>query len=181
MNEKDKEAILEIENKIHRLKYGLYLIGRNEENIEHDIPINDESVDIKHTILEISPNEVKLTDLFTKNGTYINDTRLQKGKQQKLNITLTSSLSSCIKFGNVIGNFRFSSKEDSGYDDYESNNSLLHKNHHNLSDTIPPSPERSISQNTVYSRLKKKMIYFQKKQQQLLLPLLPTIITVQNY
>lgn len=113
--------------------------------------------------MEISPNEVKLTDLFTKNGTYINDTRLQKGKQQKLNITLTSSLSSCIKFGNVIGNFRFSSKEDSGYDDYESNNSLLHKNHHNLSDTIPPSPERSISQNTVYSRLKKKNDIFSKE------------------
>ncbi|XP_037935669.1 NAD(+) hydrolase sarm1-like [Teleopsis dalmanni] len=94
-------TLLEI-NKLSNYKLepgSVYLIGKsNEKKSQQCITIHDESLDIKHALIEVNIESVTLIDLQSTNGTFLNGQKLNP--LCKTVIDTTSS----VQFGNVEAN-----------------------------------------------------------------------------
>lgn len=59
------------------LKEGSYVIGRDPEG---DIFLNDITVSRRHARIDITPFKIKLKDLNSLNGTYVNGVRIEEAE-----------------------------------------------------------------------------------------------------
>ncbi len=82
-------------NQVRSLASGTYLVGRD---FDCDIVINDKTISRKHARLSIVPGAVRIYDLESKNGTFVNGRRLSDASEVKSGDLLC--------FGNVLSIIR---------------------------------------------------------------------------
>lgn len=115
-----------------------YFLGRGKEN---DFIIDDMSVSNKHASIEIVDDKYIISDLNSRNGTFINGVKIQKkvisldddivlGNCEISNQALFSNINTFIKHNKIDFSKEFNELE-AIYKDFIKKNSLIERNHRN--------------------------------------------------
>lgn len=106
-----KVAVLDVKGNKIVLKFGKeYLLGRKSKELSQDIEIDDPSVDIKHSIIDLREQQSpQLFDIWSKNGTFLEDVKITR--------LLATALASTnkIRFGSVDTSLQLLNEGDSGF------------------------------------------------------------------
>ncbi|XP_055845633.1 nucleolar protein dao-5 [Episyrphus balteatus] len=140
-----KTGVLDVQGKKFILKFGKeYLVGRKSKEYLHDIEIDDPSVDIKHSLIDLTQTASPLVfDVCSKNGTYIDGVQILRFHSATLSETTK------LRFGNVDTSLQFLVESDSGFLEQRFNSSTK-----DTSDIICNTPEQIVSSG---SRLKNSL------------------------
>ncbi|CAD7080800.1 unnamed protein product [Hermetia illucens] len=96
--------------KVLNLRAGTYLIGNaSSKECDHHIKIDDPSIDVKHAAFVLTHDTIKLMDLFSQHGSYIDGKKI---KQCEV-VELVKSVK--LQFGSFICQFRYNQESDSGF------------------------------------------------------------------